>query len=143
MELDPNVWGPHYWFFLHTIAICYPQYPNAVTKKKFYELIQNFHLFIPIENIANEFSKLIYTYPITPYLDSKDSFIKWTHFIHNKINEKLEKPEISLQEFLFKYYEAYKPVNEKMVEYKKIKEKAIYIATILLIVGMIYYLYEK
>ena len=143
MELDPNVWGPHYWFFLHTISICYPQYPNAVTKKKYYELIQNFHLFIPIEKIANEFSKLIDAYPIAPYLDSKDSFIKWTHFIHNKINEKLEKPEISLHDFLFKYYESYKPVNEKLAQYKKIKEKAIYIGTILLIGGLIYYLYEK
>ena len=22
--LDPKIWGPHYWFFLHTVAITYP-----------------------------------------------------------------------------------------------------------------------
>ena len=33
MKFDPNVWGPHYWFFLHTIAESYPLHPNDVTKK--------------------------------------------------------------------------------------------------------------
>jgi hypothetical protein len=41
MVLDSNVWGPHYWFVLLSIAICYPIHPNDVTKKKYYELIQN------------------------------------------------------------------------------------------------------
>ena len=36
--LDPTIWGPHYWFFLHTIAMTYPIRPNDVTKKKYYEL---------------------------------------------------------------------------------------------------------
>ena len=33
MALDSNVWGPHYWFFLHTIALTYPHNPNEVVKK--------------------------------------------------------------------------------------------------------------
>ena len=48
MALNPEIWGKWYWGFLHTIAISYPAYPNAVTKKKYYELIQNFHIFLPI-----------------------------------------------------------------------------------------------
>ena len=43
--LDPKIWGPHYWFFLHTIAVTYPHNPNSVTKKKYYDLIQNLHIF--------------------------------------------------------------------------------------------------
>ena len=88
--LDPKVWGPHYWFFLHTVAMTYPHHPNTVTKKKYYEFIQNLPLFLPVQEISSEFSKLIDKYPITPYLDNRDSFIRWTHFIHNKINQKLE-----------------------------------------------------
>ena len=34
MVLNPKVWGPHYWFVLHTIANTYPLSPNDVTKKK-------------------------------------------------------------------------------------------------------------
>ena len=46
-KFDPTIWGPHYWFFLHTISHTYPLYPNEVTKKKYYDLIQNMPLFIP------------------------------------------------------------------------------------------------
>ena len=141
--LDPKVWGPHYWFFIHSVAMTYPHHPNAVTKKKYYEFIQNLPLFLPVEEISSEFSKLIDKYPITPYLDNRDSFIRWTHFIHNKINQKLEKPQISLNDFYIKYYEEYKSDNVKAVEYYKLKEKVIYCLLIATIIGSIFYLYDK
>ena len=141
--LDPKIWGPHYWFFIHTVAMTYPIRPNAVTKKKYYEFIQNLPLFIPIENISGEFSKLIDKYPVMPYLDNRESLIRWTHFIHNKINQKLEKPQISLSDFYIKYYEEYKSQNVKMVEYYKLREKAIFCGIIMAISGTIYYLYDK
>lgn len=141
MALDANVWGPHYWFFLHTIALTYPHQPNAVVKKKYYDFIQNLHLFMPIDKMGNEFTKLLDEYPLVPYLDSRDSFVRWMHFIHNKINEKLEKRKISLGEFYTQYYEAYKPKHVQMREYYKLKEKFIYFGILFAIGGGIYYLY--
>ena len=141
--LDPKIWGPHYWFFLHTIAMSYPIHPNAVTKKKYYDFVQNIPLFIPVESMAGEFSKLLDQYPVQPYLDNKESFIRWMWFIHNKINKKLEKPQISLNDFYVNYYEEYKPMNEKMSEYYKIRGKVIYSGIIISIFGGIYYLYDK
>ena len=141
--LEPNVWGPHYWFFLHTISMTYPHHPNAVTKKKYYEFIQNLPLFIPIEAMSGEFSKLIDQYPITPYLDNRESFIRWVWFIHNKINQKLEKPELSLSAFYTKYYESYKPNNVKLIEYYKLRQKVLYGSIVVGMIGSIYYLYDK
>jgi hypothetical protein len=141
--LDPKIWGPHYWFFLHTIAMSYPLHPNAVTKKKYYDFVQNIPLFIPVESMAGEFSKLLDQYPVQPYLDNKESFIRWMWFIHNKINKKLEKPQISLNDFYIKYYEEYKPINEKMNEYYKLRGKIIYSGIIIVFLGGIYYLYDK
>jgi hypothetical protein len=141
--LDPKVWGPHYWFFLHTLAMTYPHHPNTVTKKKYYEFIQNLPLFLPVEEISGEFSKLIDKYPVSPYLDNRDSFVRWMHFIHNKINEKLEKPQISLNEFFVKYYDEYKTQDEKISQYYKVREKLIYLGIVLGISGAIYFLYDK
>lgn len=141
--LDPKIWGPHYWFFLHTIAMTYPHHPNAITKKKYYEFVQNLPLFIPVEEISKEFEKLIDKYPITPYLENRDSFTRWMYFIHNKINEKLEKPSISLNDFFVQYYNQYKSQNEKFLEYYKLKEKIIYGGILITISGVIYYLYDK
>jgi hypothetical protein len=141
--LDPKIWGPHYWFFLHTVAMTYPHHPNAVTKKKYYEFIQNLPLFVPVEEISKELEKMIDLYPIAPYLDNRDSFVRWTHFIHNKINEKLEKPQISLNDFFVWYYNEYKSQNEKLSEFYKLREKLIYVGILVTILGSIYYLYDK
>jgi hypothetical protein len=141
--LDPKVWGPHYWFFLHTLAMTYPHHPNAVTKKKYYEFIQNLPLFLPVEEISTSFSKLIEKYPITPYLDNRDSFVRWMHFIHNKINVALEKPEVSLNDFFVNYYHQYKPKEEKFTEYYKLQGKILYLLIVVGLGGAIYYLYDK
>jgi hypothetical protein len=141
--LDPTIWGPHFWFFLHTIAMTYPIRPNEVTRKKYYEFIMNLPIFIPIEAMGSDFSKLLDEYPVTAYLDSRDSFIRWMHFIHNKINEKLEKPKISMNEFYIKYYEEYKPKDIKMKDYYRWREKIIYITVLLGASGLIVYLYNK
>lgn len=143
MGLDSTIWGPPMWFFLHTSAMTYPVHPNAVTKKKYYDFFQNLPLFIPIEPMASNFSKLLDEYPITPYLDNRESLIRWTWFIHNKINQQLEKPVISLNEFYVKYYDAYKPKKEKMLEYYKIREKIVYGFFLCLLLFAIYYLYDK
>lgn len=141
--LDPTIWGPHFWFFLHTIAMTYPIRPNDVTKKKYYELICNLPIFIPVEAIGSDFSKLLDEYPVSSYLDSRDSFIRWMHFIHNKINEKLEKPKISINDFYIKYYEEYKPKDVKMKDYYRWREKIIYTTVLLAASGLIVYLYNK
>lgn len=143
LRLDPSVWGPHFWFFLHTLAMSYPHYPNSVTKKKYYEFIQNLPLFIPTENMGSNFIKLLDEYPVTAYLDNRDSLIRWMHFIHNKINEKLEKPKISLNDFYVRYYEEYKPKDIKFKEHYRWREKIIYTLVILGGAGLIVYLYNK
>ena len=141
--LDPKIWGPHYWFFLHTVAMTYPHHPNAITKKKYYELIQSFPLFIPVESMSSNFHKLLQSYPVSPYLDNRESFIKWVHYIHNKINEQLEKPQIPLKDFYIHYYENYKPAKVKITYYHKLKQKVIYLLLLLLLLFSIYYLYDK
>ena len=143
MGLDPKVWGPHYWFFLHTVAMCYPHRPNTITKKKYYEFVHNIPMFIPVETMATYFSQLLDQYPVSPYLDSRDAFIRWMHFIDNKINQRLEKQNISLSKFYEHYYEQYKPNDLKMREYYKMRSKIIYFVIIALFIGAIFYLYNE
>ena len=142
-NLDPEVWGPHYWFFIHTIAMTYPLSPNAITKKKYYDFIQNIPLFIPTENMAGHFTRLLDEYPVEPYLTNRESLIKWVWFVHNKINEKLEKPKITMNEFYSRYYEEYKPKDVKMKDYYRWREKIIYTLVILSATGLIVYLFQK
>ena len=142
MILSPRIWGPHYWFFLHTCAMAYPIKPNTVIKKKFYEFIQNFSLFIPDKKISTSFSKLIDKYPVSPYLDSRDSFIRWTHFIHNKVNKKLEKRQKSLSKFYSEYYKSYETPIIKNVKWKKMKKHIVYAFILIVFISIAYGFYK-
>ena len=141
MVLNPDIWGKNYWFFLYTVALCYPLNPNDVTKKKYYDFIHNFPLFIPITDMGNNFSQFLDRYPVTPYLDSRESFIKWIHFIHNKINVFLGKPEMSYYEAMNNYYENYKLKDVKKKEERKNKHKYIFASVVMLMVALIIFLY--
>ncbi len=138
MYFDPKVWGPHYWFFLHTIAESYPKYPNDVTKKKYYNLIQNLPLFIPIPEIGNVFSSFLDRYPVSPYLTNRDSFVRWMHFIHNKVNVYVGKPEISLTTALEIYRNEYKPKPVYLAEKINIRKHYIFLFLIIILMFLAY-----
>jgi len=140
MTLDPKVWGPQYWFVLHTIALKYPLNPNSTVKKKYYDFIQNLPLFIPIEDFGNLFSSFLDKYPVTPYLDSRESFVKWMHFIHNKINIYLGKPTLTTTEAMTAYYEHFKPKAVKSREIMIGREKLIFFGIIVVLIVMILFL---
>lgn len=140
---DPAVWGPYYWFFLHTVAHTYPEHPNAVTKRKYYDLIQNLPLFIPNPEIGNQFSVFLDKYPITPYLDSRDSFIRWVHFIHNQINLSLGKPELTLFEGMDRYFAHYRPRQILISEQYHIRKEYIIACFTVLLLFLIFFFYTK
>ena len=143
MALDPKIWGAHYWFVLHTIAITYPLTPNEVTRKKYYDFIQNLPLFLPVDEIGNTFSGYLDKYPVTPYLDTRASFIKWMHFIHNKINVATGQPEIGMDEAMADYYENYKPKAVKDSEERRHREKYVFMFIIIVMVLIGAILYNK
>ena len=138
---NPIIWGPHYWFVLYTIALSYPLHINECTKKKYYDFITNLPLFLPVPDIGGVFSKFLDAYPVTPYLDSRESFSKWVHFIHNKINSYLGKPELTYYDALNIYYEHYKLKEIKKNDERKNKEKYIFGALIIIIILVIIYFY--
>ena len=143
MILDPAVWGPHYWFVLYTIAVSYPINVNTVTKRKYYDFIQNLPLFLPVGEIGKLFSEFLDRYPVTPYLDSRESFIKWLHFIHNKINVYLGKREITYQQAMKTYYEHYIPKTVKRETDRRLRERYIFFAVIVaLIIFIIVLMYN-
>ena len=141
--MNADIWGPHYWFVLHTISMNYPINPNKVTKKKYYEFIQNVPLFLPDQKMGDHMLVLLDKYPVMPYLDSRESFVKWMHFFHNKINEHLDKPYVDFETFTENYYKNYKPLREIHEENNKHREQIVYLLIVAILIGIIVYLYKK
>ena len=80
---------------------------------------------------------------MTPYLSSRMSFMKWIHFIFNKIQEKLEQPVEDFYDSLEKYYNEYKPKEIRNKEIIKTRKRYIEFAGALLVIFGIVYFYKK
>lgn len=141
--LDPKVWGPHFWFVMLTIAIQYPNNPNDVIKKKTFRFFTDLQDFLPNNDVRKKYSEILNQYPISPYLDSRLSLLKWVNFIHNKYNISLGKPFIELYNGLERYYENYKTDDSKISNLKKIREKYLLFGLYFSLILLGIYLYKS
>lgn len=137
MNLDSSIWGPHYWFFLHSISFTYPLHPTSVVKKKYYDFVHSIPLFLPSIEMGTVFSKLLVEYPVTPYLQSRKSFVSWMHFIHNKINVLLEKPKYPIAKLYLSMQQP--PPSQQHKRYVWLKFGILLVS----ILGIAFYLYNK
>ena len=129
-NLSPEIWFPPFWFFLYTVAHTYPEHPNAVTKRKYYDFIQNLPLHCPHVEIQKKFIHVLDSFPVTPYLDHKDSFTYWVHFINNKIDFEMGLEEHTYLEHLDKYYNAYLPPSYSLSQKLGIQKNHIILCVI-------------
>jgi Erv1 / Alr family len=137
---DPRIWGPHYWFFLQTVARTYPHHPSSVTKKIYYSFFQTqMPLFLPVEAHAVEYEKLLNEYPVTPYLDNRDSLMTWVHFIHNRINYRLSKPDLSFREANERYEALFVDTEARAREWRKTWKRLVALLFLSAIGFIIYY----
>ena len=111
-ENDADVWGPHFWFVLLTVALNYPQEtpPDGIRRRN-YDFVQSLPLFLPDPHMGDNFAHIINEYPVSPYLDSRHHFVQWVNFIHNKINHVTNKPQMSLEVALKQYNDQYEAVR--------------------------------
>ena len=143
MTLDASVWLPKYWFVLTTIGCTYPKKPNEVTRKKYYELVQNLPLFMPQGDVSKTLLELLDKYPVTPYLEDREGFMKWLHFIQNKTNSTLGFQEQTTAEALQTYYDEYKPRTVLMKDMIRQRERYLYMAAALGIIVAASYMIKK
>tara|TARA_Y100001958_G_scaffold159682_1_gene162421 strand:+ start:7062 stop:7571 length:510 start_codon:yes stop_codon:yes gene_type:complete len=105
--MNPKIWGPHGWFFIHSIALNYPNNPTFKQKQDYFNFFKSLMNVIPCEKCAFHYSQNFKNYPIDNFLDNTEKLFNWTVDIHNMVNEKNNKRILS-------YEEAYK---EHMEEY--------------------------
>ena len=143
MLLNPKIWLTKYMFIMKLISINYPKSPNDVSRKKYYDFIQNLPLFFPNEPLGNNLIKMLDKFPLTPYLESRLSFMKWVHFTNNKLRESIEETKLSFSESLEFFYEEFKSDRTKKRELYLQRKKFIQIAVLVGGIGLIFYLYNK
>jgi hypothetical protein len=98
ISLSPSDWGPFLWSSLHYIALGYPLKPSTIDKLNYSEFFINLHKVIPCITCADHYKEMIEKYPPSPHTGSLEELFQWTVDIHNKVNTRLEKKTLSVEE---------------------------------------------
>jgi len=107
--MEPNKWGPHLWFFLHTISFNYPDNPSFITRKQYNEFYNSLRNMLPCESCKKHYDDNLSQMP--PNLNSKVDLIKWTIDLHNKVNKITNKKQYSYKEAMELYNKYYKNLD--------------------------------
>lgn len=135
--MEPIIWGPTLWFFIHTLSFYYPDKPSFKDKTSYYDFFHNLQNILPCPDCKANYIKHLNQYPITPYLDSKKSLVQWVVNMHNLVNKENNKPTWETSDVIDLYKKIYqdkKPFcyyfqreqieqEEKKESEQKIKEK--------------------
>lgn len=118
--MDPELWGPKLWFFLHTISFEYPDNPSSEIKKYHIDFFKNIRGVLPCDICRTHYTEFIKNNPIENYLDNKDSLIRWVLKCHNNVNKLNNKPEWSYDDLISKYTGIFKNDLYNKFSYKNI-----------------------
>ena len=134
--MEPNIWGPSAWTFLHSITLNYPDNPTIQQKKIYSDFFYILTKILPCSICKENLKIHMEKYPINFNLDSREKIVKWLIKIHNETNIQNGKKKISYKEFLEIYKNLYKNSEESITYYKnknKIQKIVLIIAIFLII----------
>ncbi len=103
--MDPQVWGPGAWKFLHSVTLQYPLKPTYTDKKNYADFFTMLQYVLPCPTCQEHYKKNLKMYPIQT--QSRDKLVEWLVHIHNQVNLSNGKRMWSLDEFYKHYQELY------------------------------------
>ena len=114
--MDPKIWGPHAWFFMHSITLVYPDEPTDNDKNNIKQFFNYLGKVIPCMKCRGNFEDHLKKLPLDDtVLSSRNNLVKWLFKFHNEVNITTGKPKIDYITFMRNFIEASKKEeNENM-----------------------------
>ena len=107
--MDPKIWGPHLWFFLHSMSFTYAKNrkkPTPEEKIQMYTFLESLRHVLPCEICKINYSTYLLENP--PKLDSRKELFEWLVDLHNCVNGECKKTK----KRLYTYDEVEKLYNQ-------------------------------
>ena len=108
--MEPNIWGPHAWFFLHSVTLMYPEHPNEQEKQHYYNFFNNLGNILPCIICRENYKNHLIKYPLKQNLNTRNDLHIWLVNIHNEVN-KIHKKNNIIQ---MKYYKCIQTFIKKI-----------------------------
>lgn len=97
---DPTLWGPHLWYYLHYSAANYPSNPNKQEIEAMKNWLCSLPVTIPCENCSKHYNAYINKNKskLDDICSDKQKLFNFLVDIHNKVNQRNGKPEMSYED---------------------------------------------
>jgi len=142
--MDPTVWGPKLWFFIHTIALNFPENPTFEQKKTYESFFDNLKYIIPCDKCRLHYTQRQQVNPVSKYLTDPNALFMYTIDLHNEVNKSLGKRIYSYEEVSNLYKNHYNnPYKFSNIKKKIFNKKNIIIVTVIIMVFLVIRHYKK
>ncbi len=101
--MDPRIWGPPLWEFLHILSISYPDKPTKFYIDKHRDFLLNLGYILPCPICGEHYFDYMSHEKIEMALKSKSNYMKLIFDLHNNVNEINKKNIMKWNNFLDKY----------------------------------------
>ncbi len=107
--LDPAIWGPAGWTFLHAITFEFPERPSYEQRLSMSMLMWSVAELLPCQQCCAEFTNVLEEYAICPdcpiIKGGRSVLAPWLVKVHNEVNERLDKPQVPYAKVQKLYYQ--------------------------------------
>lgn len=88
--MQPAVWGPPLWFFLHTMSFNYPAEPTLEQKVQYLTFFKTLGYVLPCKHCRDAYQAYTKNLDLNAFKD-RMALTRWVYNLHNAINAKLGK----------------------------------------------------
>ena len=120
-NLNPEIWGPHAWFFIESSVLSYPDNPSSSDKKKMSTFLKSLQYAIPCEGCRNHYKQNLKSFPLNEnVLKNKDELFKWVVNLHNNANRRntFSKNEDETLKYYVQVYSNENPKKDYIIQEK-------------------------
>lgn len=93
---DPDAFGPAFWFTLHNSSTTYPNNPTDVVRHKMKQFLTALPLLVPCVSCREHFYSFIQQTDLDKVVSSRESLFEFFVNVHNYVNRRYGKSEMSL-----------------------------------------------
>ena len=91
--VNPDIWGPHAWIFLHAVAQEYPESPTDAEQEQYEKFFSSLRYTLPCPVCREHLTTHLQDHP--PQLQSREALERWVVDIHNAVNVQFGQDELS------------------------------------------------
>ena len=112
--MDPNLWGPSGWYFLHSLTYSYPDNPTKKEEDAAIQFFNSLGTLLPCTVCKVNYDKHFKENNIANCVSSRNELIKWLIDIHNQVNMDNGKPMVSYKSVLNSVPPCYSSIHKNL-----------------------------